>query len=161
MWLHVQLCSVRIRTSAASSHSVGGGSSDSWMWSKASWGCPASVSSMQLAALNSCSCVITPVGAHLWASYMHCRSRSAYARGSGSLSVFLVICLCVASSAPYRLDVVCWGAGASVTNRRTRCMLSRTGLLSNWMVSSWMSRPLGSVSGALCCRVGCRWHPRP
>ena len=33
-------------------------------------------------------------------------------------------------------------------------MLSRTGLWSNSVVSSWMSRPLGSVSGALCRRGG-------
>ena len=154
MWPHVQLCSVRTRMSAASSHSAGGGSSESWRWSKASCACRGSVSSIQLAALDSYPCVITPVGGCLWASCMHRRSCWAYARGSGFSSAILVICLCAASSAPYRLHVVRWGAGASVANRRTRCVLSSIGSSSSCMVSSWMSRLLGSVSGALCCRGG-------
>ena len=33
-------------------------------------------------------------------------------------------------------------------------MLSCNGSLSSCMVSSWISRPLGSVSGALCCGAG-------
>ena len=96
MWLHVQLCSGRKRMSAASSHSAGSGSSNAWMWSKASCACRASMSYIELAVLDSFPCVINPVGGCLWASCMHHRSHSAYACGSGFSSDVHVICLCAA-----------------------------------------------------------------
>ena len=75
MWFHVQLCSVRIRMSAASSHSVGGGSSDFWMCSKASCACRASMNSIQLAVLDSCSLGFHPYW-RLFVALLHARARA-------------------------------------------------------------------------------------
>ena len=129
MWFHVQLCSVRMRIGAASSHSVGDGPSDSWMWSKASCACRASVGSIQIPVLDTRPCITTPVGGFWWASCMHRRICWAYAHGSGRLSAAAVICLRTASRGPYRLHVGRWGDGASVAHCRTRCMLSRKRVL--------------------------------
>ena len=148
MRFHVQLCSVRRSMSSVSAHSVGGGPFDSWVWSKASCACRPSVISIQLPVLGTRPCVTTPVGGFWWASYMHRCILWAYARGSGRPSAAVVICPFSASSAPYKLHVGRWGAGAPVTDCRTRCMLSCTRSSSNSMVSSWTSRPLGSVDGA-------------
>ena len=66
MWFHVQLCSVRMRLSAASSYAARRGKSDARKWSLASCASRTSVSPIQVPVLDTHLCVTTPVGDFRW-----------------------------------------------------------------------------------------------